>query len=494
MHEFDEDHIHLDEGDAAVVYVGDRVELRSVGVDIGTSTSHVLLSRLLLERQGKRLSSRFAVVEREILYRSPVIFTPYTTSGRIDADALSAFIGRVHDEAGVRAEEIDTGAVITTGEAALRENARAVAELFAHGGGRFVVATAGPNLESLLAAHGSGAVDLSRGATEPLLNIDIGGGTTKFAVCENGRVQATAALHLGARLLAWDADGRLVRLEDAGRRLARAAGLTAPLRLGASVGGADLDTLARSMAETILQIARGTLRDSDGATWITPALPAQPFRRVVFSGGVAEYIYGREPRDFGDLGPRLAAALRARAAELGLDLLEPVEAIRATCIGASQYTVQLSGDTIFLSHPETLPLRSVPVVAVRGIGQPPAAARIADAVRQGMARLDLDADHDGQVALAVHWHHGADYASLRELCAGIVAARPEVKNGHPLLLVMDADVAGLVGALLQQEFGITGSIVCIDQVLLREFDYIDIGRRLPDQGVVPVVVKSLVFR
>jgi len=131
---------------------------------------------------------------------------------------------------------------------------------------------------------------------------------------------------------------------------------------------------------------------------------------------------------------------------------------------------------------------------VRGIGQPPAAAKIADAVRQGMARLDLSDDHDGQVALAVHWHHGADYASLRELCAGIVAARPEVKNGHPLLLVMDADVAGLVGALLQQEFGITGSIVCIDQVLLREFDYIDIGRRLPDQGVVPVVVKSLVFR
>jgi ethanolamine utilization protein EutA len=113
-----------------------------------------------------------------------------------------------------------------------------------------------------------------------------------------------------------------------------------------------------------------------------------------------------------------------------------------------------------------------------------------------MARLDLNGGEgggEGRFALAVHWHHGADYASLRELCAGIVSALPEVSNGHPLLVVIDADVAGLVGALLLQEFGVKGDIVCIDQVLLREFDYIDIGKPWPDQGVVPVVVKSLVF-
>lgn len=504
MHELDEEHVHLD-GDEVVAYTGDRVVLTSVGVDIGTSTSHVLLSRLTLERQGQRLSSRYAVTEREILYRSPVIFTPYTSSGHIDAEALGAFIARAHEEAGVPRDDVDTGAVITTGEAALRENARSVSELFAHGGGRFVVATAGPNLESLLAAHGSGAADLSRDAPEPLLNIDIGGGTTKFAVCEGGRVTQTAALHLGARLLAWDDAGHLMRLEDAGVKFAQAAGLTTPLALRTRPPAAVLDLLAGFMAETILHAALGASTDDpsgdaahpgsdeESIPWITPPLHPRVFKRIVFSGGVAEYVYEREMRDFGDLGPRLGDALRRRAAELRLQLLEPVEAIRATCIGASQYTVQLSGDTIFLSDPDILPMRSIPVVAVRGIGHPPTAAEIAEIVRRGIERFDLAAGEDGLFALGVHWHHGADYASLRELCEGIVSALPQIRNGHALVLVLDADVAGIVGALLQQEFGVPGAIVCIDQVLLREFDYIDVGRPLPEQGVVPVVVKSLVF-
>ncbi|MGQ0571294.1 MAG: ethanolamine ammonia-lyase reactivating factor EutA [Armatimonadota bacterium] len=488
-HEFDEDHIHLEGEEGTAVYVGDCVTLLSVGVDIGTSTSHMIFSRLTLERQGRRLSSRFIVTERKILFRSPVIFTPYTSSGQIDAATLGKFINAAYNDAGALREQIDAGAVITTGEAARRENARAVGELFSQEVGKFVCATAGPNLESLLAAHGSGAVELSRASDEPLLNIDIGGGTTKFAVCRAGKVEQTGAIHLGARLLAWDSTGELIRVEEAGCRLATTAGIRGVPSLGGRVPPEDLDRLAAHMAETVLQIVMGA-RDTD--LWITPPLsPAPPFRRVVCSGGVAEYVYGREARDFGDLGPRMAEALRRRAGELALELLEPVEGIRATCIGASQYTVQLSGDTIFLSDPEVLPLRSVPAVRLQQVR--PSASAVAQAVRQGLMRLDLNDGEDGRFALAIHWHHGADYASLRELCAGIVSALPKVTEGHPLLLVIDADVAGLVGALLQQEFGANGAIVCIDQVLLREFDYIDIGRPLPDQGVVPVVVKSLVF-
>ncbi len=491
MHEFDEDHIHLEGEDSAAVYVGDRVKLLSIGVDIGTSTSHMIFSRLLLERQGRRLSSRFVVTQREILFRSPVIFTPYTAAGQIDAATLAGFINAAYNDAGALREQIDAGAVITTGEAALRENARAVGELFSQEVGKFVCATAGPNLESLLAAHGSGAAELTRDNDESLLNIDIGGGTTKFAICRAGKVEQTGAIHLGARLLAWDSSGKLNRVEEAGRRLAAAAGIRRVPSLGERMPPEDLDRVAVHMAETVLQIARGK---REGNLWITPPLSsAPPFRRIVVSGGVAEYVYGREKRDFGDLGPRLAEAVRRCAAELGVELLEPREAIRATCIGASQYTVQLSGDTIFLSDPAVLPLRSVPAVRLNAS---PSAPAVAQAVRRGMERLDLsdgEAGGDGRFALAVHWHHGADYASLRELCAGIVSALPGVRNGHPLLVVIDADVAGLVGALLQHEFGVKGTIVCIDQVLLSEFDYIDIGKPLPDQGVVPVVVKSLVF-
>lgn len=490
MHEGDEDHIHLDE--EAVAYVGERIDLTSVGVDIGSSTSHLVFSKLVLERQGKRLSSRYAVTQREILNRSPVIFTPFTSSGQIDTPALGLFIAEAYGAAVLGPDEIDGGAVITTGEAALRENARAVAELFSREGGKFVVATAGPNLESLLAAHGSGAAELSLTSEEPLLNVDIGGGTTKFAVCHRGEVRETAAIHLGARLIAWDASGRVARLEDAGRRIARWAGLPV-LELGSFVSADLLDALAEHMGETIVSIIRGARADGEAGFWITPMLhEARPFGRVVFSGGVAEYIYNRETREFGDLGPRLADAVRRRARDAGIQLLEAREAISATCIGASQYTVQLSGDTIFLSDPAPLPLRSVPVAAVGGIKELSASA-VEQSVRQAMHRLDLDEDGDERFALAVHWHHGADYASLHALCAGIVEAVPGVKDGRPLLLVVDADVAGIIGALLQQEFQVRGSIICIDQVQLREFDYIDIGRPLPAQSVVPVVVKSLVF-
>jgi len=194
LHEGDEDHVHLDDGTFA--YVGERIELKSVGIDIGSSTSHLVFSGLVLERQGKRLSSRYVVTAREILNRSPVIFTPFAPSGEIDAPALGRFIAEAYGAAGFTPDEVDGGAVITTGEAALRENARAVSELFSREGGKFVCATAGPNLESLLAAHGSGAVELSQATDAAILNVDIGGGTTKFAVCQRGEVRETAAVHL----------------------------------------------------------------------------------------------------------------------------------------------------------------------------------------------------------------------------------------------------------------------------------------------------------
>jgi ethanolamine utilization protein EutA len=489
VHEGEEDHIHLD--DEAIAFVGERVELTSVGVDIGSSTSHLVFSHLALERQGKRLSSRYVVTERDIRYRSPVIFTPYLSNGLIDAPALAAFIAESYGASGFAPEDVDGGAVIATGEAALRDNARAVADLFSREGGKFVCATAGPNLESLLAAHGSGAVDLSLNSPDLILNVDIGGGTTKFAVCHRGEVKETAAVHLGARLIAWDAQDRVSRLEDAGRRLARAAGHDVS-ELGAHVTPATLDAIANAMGAIIVDIIRDKTHQEQVGLWITPPLkPRGPFKRIVFSGGVAEYIYGRERREFGDLGPRLADVVRRSVQSAGVVLLEPREAIRATCIGASQYTVQLSGDTIFLSHPDHLPLRNIPVAAVDGFREP-SAEQIAQAVRHALLRLDLAEDGEERFALAFQWRHGADYRSLRALCEGIVAALPGVKDGRPLLLVLDADVAGIIGALLQQEFKV-GSVVCIDQVQLREFDYIDIGKQLPAQDVVPVVVKSLVF-
>lgn len=489
MHEDDEEHIHLEGEDSPAIYVGERIHLRSAGIDIGSSTSHLVFSDLVLTRQGRALSSRYHVTHREVRYRSRVILTPYASPRQIDTAGVARFIGEAYASAGVVRSEIDTGAVIITGEAALKENAAPILEMFAAEAGRFVCATAGPRLEGLLAAHGSGAAALSRDPDHPLvLNVDIGGGTTKFAVCRHGRVEDAAAIHVGARLLAWTPDGVLTRLEAAGQALARRAGVD--LRVGEAAPRSVLDTIAARMADPIVRVMDGRPLLEE-TLWITDPLRIRgPFPSIVFSGGVAEYIYGCETGEFGDLGAHLARAVLARCADR--EVLEPRERISATCIGASQYTVQVSGNTIFLSEPGVLPVRNVPVAAVGGL-EVPSHAMVADAIRHALRRLDLEEGRD-RFALAFHWHHGPEFTSLRELCAGIVTALPEtVRAGRPLFLVIDADVAGLVGHTLHDELGVAGPLVCIDQVALREFDYVDIGTVLPNQGVVPVIVKSLVF-
>ena len=101
--------------------------------------------------------------------------------------------------------------MILTGEALRRENAKAIAEVLAEVGGEFVCAAAGHHMESMLAAYGSGAAKTSHDRGLVLLNVDIGGGTTKLAVLDGGRVVHTAAIHIGGRLAVMDPDGRLTR-------------------------------------------------------------------------------------------------------------------------------------------------------------------------------------------------------------------------------------------------------------------------------------------
>jgi len=381
---------------------------------------------------------------------------------------------------------VDTGAVIATGEAARKENAAAIVALFSGEAGRFVCATAGHHLEALLAAHGSGAVARSRSEETPLvLNVDIGGGTTKLAVCRHGHVDETAAIDVGARLVAWDSDGAVRAVTSAGQRVAADAGVR--IAAGDHPDRATLETLADRIAEVALRVPEGA-PIGDEELWLTEPLHTRgPFPALVFSGGVGEYVNGHETREFGDLGKLVGAAIARRVG--GRTVLRAVESIRATCIGASQYTIQVSGDTLFLSDPSMLPLRDLAAVAIRPAA--PRAADIARAVRAGIARLDRE---DGAFAIAVRWRHGPAYAALRELCAGISEGVGAVlPAGRPLVVVLDADVAGIVGQVLQDELAMRSPIVCVDQIQLSDLDFIDIGEVVPERAVVPVVVKSLVF-
>ena len=208
LHELGFDHLHPTEEEkkqlSDIIWSADNIVLRTVGVDIGSSTSHLMFSRVHLQRLSEALSSRFVVVNREMLWRSPILLTPYSSGRTIDAERLGAFISDSYKEAGLTPEDIDSGAVILTGEALKRRNSRAIADLFADQSGKFVCALAGHHLEAVMAAHGSGAVEYSRRHHKTVLNVDIGGGTTKLALAHGGRLLGHAAVAVGGRLVAFD--------------------------------------------------------------------------------------------------------------------------------------------------------------------------------------------------------------------------------------------------------------------------------------------------
>ena len=466
----------------------ETLTLTSVGVDIGSSTSHLVFSRLELEHQG----SRYVITKREVLAESEILLTPYVDETTIDSDALGSFIDAQYDLAGLTRWDVDTGALILTGVAVRRRNARAIADLFAHEAGRFVAVSAGDALETTMAAHGSGAAGNSIGRV--VMNVDIGGGTSKIAICHGGKVKEVTAIDVGARLLAMDDSLRVVRIEDAGRYYAKLEGID--LTLGRQMSEAELSAIAGRMAEQLMELV--TLQQLSAEKKHLLRLPELTYRGpidvVTFSGGVSEFIYGRESRSFGDLGARFAKAIRARVDALGIKVEAPTNGIRATVIGASQYTIQVSGSTIFIAPARAVPVRNLPAIKPDfPFGGDIDPAAISEALRKSLARLGLEDAHT-PVAIAFHWEGSASFRRLDNFCQGVASAlQAIIAKGHPLVLVSDGDVGGLLGLHLKEEMKIAAPVVSIDGVILEEFDYVDIGALIPSSGAVPVVIKSLVF-
>ncbi|HKD27722.1 MAG TPA: ethanolamine ammonia-lyase reactivating factor EutA [Xanthobacteraceae bacterium] len=469
----------------------DEICILSVGVDIGSSTSHLVFSRIVLER----LDSRYLVTEREIFYQSDILLTPYTSEDAIDADALGAFFEKQYENAMVDPDEIDAGALILTGVAVRRSNARLIGELFARQAGKLVAVSAGDGLETVMAAYGSGAVARSIRDGAPIMNVDVGGGTSKIAVCHEGRVAAITAVDVGARLVCTDAAGRITRLEEAGRRFGDDLGLK--LEIGGALAPGDAQRLAGRMADSLFDAMKGGA-PSIGATGLLrldPLAFAGRIDTVTFSGGVSEYVYGWESGNFGDLGGLLAAEIRQRVTAAGMRLEPPVQGIRATVIGASQYTTQVSGSTIFVSPLDVLPVRNLPVIAPDFAldGEAIASTKVAAAIRKALLHLDLT-ESESPVAIFVPWQGSATFHRLDAFCRGVVEGLGGlVTRGLPVVLAGDSDVGGLLGIHFREEMKLGNPVISIDGLELKQFDYIDIGEMLESSGAVPVVIKSLVF-
>jgi ethanolamine utilization protein EutA len=499
-HDIGEDHEHgeLTEEEKAeiakFIWSQETVELKTVGIDIGSSTSHLLFATITLQRQTQGLSSRFVVIDRQVVWRSPIMLTPFLPNGLIDAEALGKFIHGAYQEAGLTREEIDSGAVILTGEAIKRRNARNIDELFAEEAGKFVCATAGHKLECLLAAHGSGAVAMSRTSEVPVLHVDIGGGTTKMALVDKGVVVDVAAFAVGGRLIAQDATGAYTRVDDSAIAVAKALGIkTDPKTLGVA---ANRERIAEKLAQILCDYVLDVPRDEVGASLqLTETLrrPVKPGMLTV-SGGVAEYLVGEEGTEYGDIAKPLAKAIKAELTRRSkLPLADPGQRIRATVIGASQFTVQVSGKTIFLPDTDVLPVHNVPVVHVAmdlsGAIDP---TSFGEQIRIGIDKMDLKPS--ARLAIAFQWQGDPEYSRLEAAGKGIIAGLGSgAKSDQMLLLMIDGDVGKTLGRLLHYELGLERKLVSVDGVQLKELDFVDIGELINPPGVVPVVIKSLLF-
>jgi len=427
------------------------------------------------------------VLERHVIARSPILLTPFSGDWNIEAGPLRELIETTFAEAGLSRDAIDTGAVIITGEAARRDNAAKIAELFADETGKFVCATAGPTLETIMAAHGSGAVQQSREQGMTLLNIDIGGGTTKISVIEEGRIRATTAVNIGARLVAHNGADEIVRLEKGGRRFL--ADLGYDLDYGAKVPAELRARLARRMARALFD-ALATGEQPWEEFYVTPSLGALPkIDGILFSGGVSEYIYARESVSFGDLGPLLGREIRRDAETRGFNILEAGEGIRATVIGASQYTVQLSGETIFVPDSLELPVRNLRVFVAQCDWQRPVAERVETAVMRVLGQRDPEV-RGSPFALAFSTPPFVGYGAAQDMAKGIDAALTGLAAAdRPVALVFGQNVGQVIGGMLSAKW----NLPCIDEVVLSELDFIDVGEVVPEEGFVPVVIKSLAF-
>jgi ethanolamine utilization protein EutA len=472
----------------------DNVQLTTVGVDVGSSTFHLMFARVHLQRETLNLSTRYEIVEREVLWRSEIGQTPYS-GHRIDADKIGKFVAQCYQDAGFAPEEIDSGAVILTGEALRQYNARAIAEGIAAGSGKFVCVSAGHHLEAMLAAYGSGATEYTKQNDARLLHVDIGGGTTKLSLIEGGEVRATAAVMVGGRQVAWNDHREIISTTAGARTIARSVGIDTST--GSYFTQDDEERFVNAQAEVIFSIVNKDSLELGRRLRLTKVLPKGFIPTAVsFSGGVSEYIYGREAGEFGDLGPSLGRVLGAgiEARRFILPVVDPGVGIRATVVGASQSSVRLSGNTVEISDVDILPLHNVPVIhpVVRRWTEadPLESDELELAIKEAVALHGLNMDI--AIAIALPWHGDPSHRRMADLVRGVQQAFNQASSS-PVIVLMDDDIGASIGRLLMTEFPLKRPLICLDGLDLMPLDHVDVGTVLEPSGAVPVVIKSLLF-
>lgn len=464
---------------------GDYEEIISAGIDIGTSTTKIVISKFSIRNvSGVGQVPKIEITEKKILYQSPIYRTPLLTETTIDTKRIQEIVKNEYKNAGVKNEEIQTGAVIITGETANKQNAKTFVHQLSNLVGEFLVATAGPDLEGIIAAKGSGAYQHSLATGKTIANIDIGGGTSNIAVYRSGMLCGTSTLHIGGRLIEWF--GEELKVSPIIKKWLIANELSPTKE--------QIKTIADEFSKVLVRVLKKDMTEIDKLL----VLGCEPnwndqIEVIMFSGGVSDCIYGKTPStdQFNDIGKALASSIVNNDDLQHWDWHQPLETVRATVLGAGIELTEISGATIEVK-PSYLPIKNVPVYEVNFHGE----------FNEGLAKIStvysnavemFDFQQEGQHI--IFYLKGLPYLKFRDIqklsSAFITVVESFKSNNYPLLIVMESDYGKVLGqAILSKKPELP--LICIDQIRVEHGDYLDIGMIL-QSGVVPVVVKTLTF-
>jgi ethanolamine utilization protein EutA len=473
-------------------------QLLSVGIDVGTTTTQIVFSRLVLQdvaRPGQ--VPRIQVEAKSILYKSPIYFTPLSSPDDVNTEALKAIVRQEYRSAGVTPAEVETGAVIVTGEIARTHNADAILQAISDLAGDFVVTVAGPNVESIIAGKGSGAAAYASAHFAQVTHIDIGGGTANAAIFRSGEFLSASAMAIGGRQLVIEKNTGIVRhIPPPGKKIIEA--LNLPIQVGRRTDMHTLNAFCACMADLTADLAVGIENPLSCQFYLSAPLRfAEQSRVLMFSGGVGAYFYHPLPVNtltdvliHEDVGPLFAAALRENERIQCFKLVEPEETLRATVMGAASQTITLSGSTIW-AEAELLPLRNLPVVhPTKDDKRTP--TEWSEALQQAAQRWE-SGDEQGQIATVIDFPPKIDFAILQAVASGIVQyARCRKDPTAPVVLILEHDYAQVLGQSINA-MNPRLPVVVIDQVGLDEGDFIDLGSPILGGRVVPLSVKTLIF-
>ena len=471
-----------------------KEKILTVGIDLGTSTTQLVLSELTIENFASAFSvPRITISDKEVIYRSEIIFTPLINQTMIDDEAIKAFVSRQYQQAGIKKQQIQMGAVIITGETARKANASKVLQALSGFAGDFVVATAGPDLESIIAGKGAGAQEYSTKRHASVVNIDIGGGTSNLVVFTDGEINDTACFDIGGRLIKVDQAGIISYISPKITEMIEQ--LRLPLKVGtkASVPAIQpvIDELVKVLANSVGIGERSPFYElfiTNRGLRLDGELPI-----VTFSGGVADCLI-EEVTDifkYGDIGLLLGTALRKSQIFVEKEVLQSNETIRATVVGAGSHTADISGSTIAY-HEQILPIKNIPILKVSQEDESLPAEAMGERINEKLAWHRLE--ETPQIALAMKGLVNPTFADVQRYGEGIVRGLSALINENiPLVIMVDEDMAKALGHALYAYLPGNYPFICIDSVKVENGDYIDIGQPVAEGAVLPVVVKTLVF-